>query len=169
MENINNGIILDSKFDSYLIRDNIYPLFIRYFEDPILTKVKDINNFSMYACKVQALLGIEFRYIICFIKQDSNPIGSQLNLSDISWECIQTRTLTEDYNVNMHAYIPQRLNGLNKKIYLQNKDDKSYDYKVDGLPMTISLLPKTKHIDYLNSGSVVNAIETYQTIIKWLV
>jgi hypothetical protein len=169
MESINNGKILDSKFDSFLIRDNIYPLFVNYFEDPVLTKVRDVNNFSMYACKIQALLGIEYRYLICFIRQDKNPVGSTLNLSDLSWDCIQTRTMTEDYNVNIHGYIPQRLAGLNKKIYLINKDEYSYNYNVDGLPFTVSLLPKTKNLDYLNTGSVINALETYQTIIKWTI
>lgn len=164
-----NGKILDAKFDSYIIKNNIYPLFIKYFDDPILTKLKDINNFSMYVCKVQALLGIEHRYIICFIKQDYNPIGTKLNLTDISWECLQTRTLNEDYDVNIHAYVPQRLQGLNKKIKLYSKDEKSYNYNVDNFPLTISLLPKTKHIDYLDSGSVINALETYQTIINWTV
>jgi hypothetical protein len=60
------------------------------------------------------------------------------------------------------------MKNLDKKIKIKNKTDKQYVYEVESLPINIVLLPKSKNIDYNNNGTVVNALETYQTIVNWI-
>lgn len=163
----NYGEIFDRKFVENMEKEKIYPLFVKYFGNPIMTKLKNVNNHSMYCCKIQSMLGIEQRYLIIFKKIDKKEAGTKEYLSEINWECLQTRTLPEDYKIDIHTYIPERIPGLNKKIKLQEKTENLYIYEVENLPIIVSLLPKTKNIDYLNHGNVVNALETYQTIINW--
>lgn len=146
-------------------KENVYNLFSIYFNNPIMTKIKDINNTSMYAVKNRALLGIEYQYIIAFVHQDKFPILHKEELQHLKWISLQTRTLKDDYKVETHFYIPKRLPGLDKKINLISQDDKKYVYETD-YPISITLLPKTKNqYEYTSEGTIVSALETYQTII----
>jgi hypothetical protein len=163
----NNIQIVDDTVYHQIIKSNIYPLFTAYFDNPICTKVKDVENFSMYACKIHAVLGIENRYLILFINRDNNSTGSQYNMNDLEWVCLQTRSMEDELKVNLHSYIPQRLKELNKKITLYHSDTKTYKYNVEEFPIEVMLLPRTKNIDYNRSGFLINALETYQTIINW--
>lgn len=161
------GEILDETVDSYIARSNIYPLFVNYFNNPFMTKVKDIDNYSMYACKIHAVLGIEYRYLIAFVNKDRNNIGFQVAFSSLQWDCLQTRSMEDELKVNLHSYIPTRYKALNKKIELINKDTQKYLYKVHEFPLSITLLPRNKNSHYNSSGFIINALEEYQTILNW--
>jgi hypothetical protein len=160
------GEIIQYGYDPF--KDNIYKLFVQYFGDPIMTKIKNIENYTMYICKIHAILGIEYRYLIIFTPQNNNPIGKTEKLSNLEWISFQTRTLQDDHDLQYHTYIPRRIPDLDKKIQLKDKTDTSYVYSVSELPIQIILLPKTKDMDYSQSGSVVSALETYQTLINFI-
>lgn len=162
------GQTLDSGYDP--TRDDIYALFSRYFENPRMIKIKDIDKYSMYMIKIHALLGVEFRYLIVFVPKNDLPKGDEKFLGQLQWESLQTRTLTDDHNIPFHSYTPLRLPNLDKKIQLKTKDMNQYVYSVSELPVQIILLP-TKNgtsFDYNPSGSVVSALETYQTLINYV-
>lgn len=150
-------------------RDDIYPLFANYFGNPKMTKLKQVDRYSIYYCKIHALLGVEFRYLIVFVVNDSSPIKSEKFLAELEWDCFQTRTLSDEHNLPFHSYIPRRVPDLDKKISLQNKDSQKYTYSVDDLPIKITLLPNSKRgLDYNSSGTVVSALETYYTVVNWI-
>lgn len=161
-----HGQVLDTGFDPS--KENIYELFTQYFNNPVMTKIKDIDQFSMYMTKIHAILGIEFRFLIVFIFHDIVPIGNQEKLQNLKWISLQTRTLKEDKNLSHHSYVPRRLADLDKKITLIKQDTRQYIYQVENMPLIITLLPKTKGLDYTSSGSVVSALETYQTIVNFI-
>lgn len=160
------GEIVDDSYDPR--KQEVYPLFTSYFNNPQMTKIKNVNNYSMYMTKIHAILGIEFRYLIVLCIQDGQPNGVKKFLSEIEWDSLQTRTLQEDHNhLPPHSYIPKRLLGLDNKIRLTGRDEKQYSYLVEKMPLKITLLTKSKNIDYNSTGSVVNALETYQTIVSF--
>lgn len=164
------GEVIDQDYNP--IRDAIYPLFVQYFGNPLMSKSKDIDDYSMYICKIDALLGIEYRYIIAFVYHDKILPGTQIRLSKLPWLSLQTRTLKDEHNLPPHSYVPRRLSNLDKKIVLTYKDSEQYVYKAEGLPIIVTLLPKdsTKSksmMEYNNTGTIVNALETYQTIISF--
>jgi hypothetical protein len=163
------GISLESEHD--FRKDAVCPLFVRYFENPELTKIKkDINNYSMYMVEIYSMLGIEKRYLIAFVREDGEMLGQKKRLSELSWDSLQTRTFPEiEYSseqVGIHTYNPRRLPELNYKITLQYKDDAQYVYTVEKLPIQITLLPKSKHLDYSKNGTIITALETYQTLVN---
>lgn len=133
-----------------------------------MTKLKDINGYSMYITKMDAQLGIEFRYIIVFVLQDEARIGTGERMDKLKWQSLQTRTLKDDHRLPIHMYFPQRLPMLDKKITMVHRDDKQYRYKVAELPLNVTLLPtgSSKGIEYNPTGSLVTALETYQTIVS---
>lgn len=159
------GQVLDNYFDP--IKDDYYKYFITYFNNPVMTKLKNVDNYSMYIIKIHALLGIEYRYVIVFVYKDDNVIGGKEELKYLKWISLQTRTLKENYNVGTHTYIPKRLPELNHEINLVKKDEEQYIYETKDLPIVITLLPKSKNVDYNSTGNVLNALETYQTIISF--
>jgi hypothetical protein len=149
-------------------RDSIYPLFANYFENPRLFKIKDVGKYSMYMAKIHALLGVEFRYLIAFVPKNSLSSGDEKFLSQLEWESLQTRTLTDEHNLPYHSYNPRRLADLDKKIWLKEKDEHQYVYSVEELPIQIILLPRSKSMDYNPSGTVVPALETYHTLVNFI-
>lgn len=149
-------------------RDDLYQLFYTYFNDPVMTKMKDVHNYSQYQVKIQAVLGTEQRYIIVFVHKDGFAKGTREKLSNLPWISLQTRTLKEDHNILNHTYIPRRLPRLDKVITLSQKDSARYEYNVKDLPITITLLPSgaKRTNEYNPSGTVVSALETYNTIVQ---
>jgi hypothetical protein len=160
------GQSLNSGYDP--AKDYIYPLFTTYFENPKMIKVKNIDTYSMYITKIHAILGIEFRYLIVFIPSNNLPKGDEKFLGELEWVSLQTRTLTDDHNLSYHSYTPKRLKNLDKKIHLEHSDDKQYIYSVDEFPLKVILLPRTKGINYNSNGTIVSALETYQTLVTFL-
>jgi hypothetical protein len=161
------GQVLDSNYDPR--KDQIYTSFAEYFENPTMTKIKDVQNYSMYMTKIHALLGIEYRYIIAFVYKDNSAIGTTSPLIDLRWQSLQTRGLQEDHNIPPQSYIPRKLPSINKRITLTHRDPNQYVYSTESLPIVVTLLPssKNKGIEYSQTGTLVTALETYNTILSW--
>jgi hypothetical protein len=134
-----------------------------------MTKIKDVQNYSMYMTKIHALLGIEYRYIIAFVYKDNSAIGTTSPLIDLRWQSLQTRGLQEDHNIPPQSYIPRKLPSINKRITLTHRDPNQYVYRTERLPIVVTLLPssKNKGIEYSQTGTLVTALETYNTILSW--
>lgn len=163
------GQTLNSGYDP--ARDNIYQLFSHYFENPRMVKIKDIGKYSMYMVKIHALLGVEFRYLIAFVPNNGLPNGDEKFLNQLNWESLQTRTLTDEHKLPFHSYNPRRLPDLDKRITLKNNDNSQYIYSVEKLPIQIILLPvknNSQSLQYSPTGSVVPALETYQTLVNFI-
>ena len=45
-------------------KQNIYDMFTSYYNNPKMTKLKDIEQYSMYVAKAYCLLNKECRYLI---------------------------------------------------------------------------------------------------------
>lgn len=159
------GKVLNPDFNPR--RRKIYSLFVEYFQNPIMTKIKDVDKYSMYGFKNSAILGIEYRYVFVFVYRDDDKVGSKYPLSKLQWLGLQTRTVPDIHNIPVHNYIPRRLEGLDEKISLVHKDANQYVYDVQNLPLKITLLPKKDENEYSPNGSVVVALETYQTIVTF--
>ncbi len=160
------GEPLDNDYDP--VRETVYPIFVEYFNNPLMSKLKDVDNYSVYICKIHALLGIEYRYLFVFVYPDNIPLGTQINLSKLYWVSLQTRSLQEEHTLQSHSYIPRRLKQMDRKIHIEYKDTEQYIYNVEQLPLVVTLLPKTKnYMEYNDHGSLISAIETYQTIISF--
>jgi hypothetical protein len=157
------GEILESGDQS---KENLYNEFDNYFNHPVMVKIKDVNNYSMYMCKTYCLLSNECRYIVVFVPQDNMPEKSKENLATMRWVSLQTRTLSDHHELPPHSYQPKRHPGLNYAIDRVNVSEDCSTYKCDHLPLTVTLLHgKNKPDDYQKKGTIIAALETYQTIL----
>jgi hypothetical protein len=146
--------------------DLMYRAFINFFNNPNMIKIKDVDKFSMYMIKNYCLLSKECRYIVTLIPKDVNPIGNKKKLSELRWVSFQTRTLDAEHDLPPHSYNPTRGGELDVDIIRVKSDKKSSTYKCNKFPFTVTLL-HTKNIEneYVEKGTVVTALETFQTII----
>ena len=151
------------------LNDDIYLMFVNYFNEPIMTKMKNEAKFSMYAFKAYCLLSKECRYVIVFVNEDVFPIGTEKKLSELMWVSLQTRTLSEQYNIKFHTYTPIAQGPLVEKIERVNVSKEASTYKCENLPLIVTLLHTTKKtVDtYQNRGTIIAALETWETIITF--
>lgn len=163
---ITNGHLIDPDFDP--AKEPIYTGFAEYFNNPPMTKIKDVEQYTMYAAKIEAFLGVENRYVVAFVRKDQKENGTAVRLRDLEWTSLQTRTLADEHAIPMHSYFPRRHPGIDKRIVLDKNDEKRYDYRVEDLPLQVTLLVSGKHSAYYKEGSVTSALETYQAIVTWL-
>jgi hypothetical protein len=144
----------------------LYTSFQEYFENPLMTKIKNVDNFSMYMTKTYCLLSNECRYIIALVPLEPNSLGFKNNLSNLKWVSLQTRTLSQNHNIESHSYSARRGTKIDSEITRISDDEKCSTYKCEKFPITITLLHVKGGIhEYQEKGSVITAIETYNTII----
>ncbi len=162
MEN-NNHEILEPYTSTNL--DEMYDSFAKFFSNPVMTKIKDVEQYTMYMTKTYCLLSTEYRYIIVLVPQDVNIVGYNQNLQDLRWVSLQTRSLSQNHNLPQHYYIAKRGSILDSEIYRIKIEDRASTYKCDKFPITITLLHTKSINDYQDRGIIITALETYQTII----
>jgi len=161
------GELLDTGYDPS--KDSVYAAFVEYFEDPTMTKIKDVKNYSMYIAKMHCLLSTHHRYLIIFIPRDKKPLGDRECLRYFNWVSLQTRTLEDNHNVQPQNYKPRRMKAFMQRINLVSKTGGNYIYNAEKFPIQITLLPskKSENMEYQPKGTILTALETYQTLVKF--
>ena len=146
-------------------KDKMYTAFDNYFNHPVMVKIKDVNNHSMYMTKTACLLSNECRYIISFLPKDDSPIGSKENMKNLRWVSLQTRSLPDKHDLHSHGYQPKREGSLNVLIIRTSVTAEASTYKCESFPLIVTLLHKKTENDYQPRGNIIAALETYSTII----
>lgn len=173
------GEILDKDFRPEL--NEMYEAFTKYFNNPTMSKIKNVDNYSMYISKLYCLLSNECRYLIVLVPIDNKGLKSLISLSDINWISFQTRTLHENYELPPHSYIAKRGGLLDCEILRIKVTEKASTYSCEKFPIIINILhshQNTQKDNYSSSGSdsfvseyqdkgvIITALETFQTIIS---
>lgn len=158
------GQLIDDSYDPSL--DFMYSAFVKYFNNPILTKIKNVNNFSVYMTKTHCLLTNECRYIVVFVPEDNMRNGTKESLKTMRWVSIQTRTLEDNHNLDPHGYTAIEQGPLMAKIKRIKNEEESSTYSCEDFPITITLLnPHKGSSSYQDNGTIIAAIETWETTI----
>ena len=104
-----------------------------------------------------------------FINKDKNIVGKLIPMNSCKWCFLQTRTLEDIHNIKPHSYQTRITPELNHKIKIIKRDDKQSEYECETLPINITILHTRKDFtyQYQNNGNIINALETYQTIVNF--
>ena len=139
-------------------KEYIYDIFSNYYDNPLLYKIKDENGFSLN----------EKRFLIVTTK---GTLEQQKRLRNIPWLTLQVRTLTNNNQYNhlpVFKYKVKRLPEYNEPLVVQSRTKEITHYKTSKLPINVSLLhSKGLEYEYPNDGTLISALETFHTIIKW--
>jgi hypothetical protein len=152
-------------------RDGIYSLVCHYYDDPIMTKMKDVGqDMSMYVCRLNCLLMNEKRYLIVLVHRDSLQVGRTQRLSGFRWVSFMARTLQEEgfQSLPIHHYSIKRDDKYSIPLRIRSRNQEVSVYDSDIGVFTLSLLHnKNQEYEYPNEGNLVSALETFQTVIQW--
>lgn len=144
----------------------VYNDFIQYFGNPMMTKISTMKNNSIYAVRRSINNDNGNKYILVYSKEDGRPIGSTKPLTEIHWDSFQTRVLKKDYDVLNHAYETRKFSKFETTIHRVEKKEDSSTYICNGIPVKVILLDsKNQHFNYKAKGTLLSAIETYNTIL----
>ena len=97
---IDNNDILQNNNPS---RAEILRVFYYYFNNPNMTKTRNVDKFSVYISKIHSRLGNGYRYLLLFTPKDNNEINSTMEMKDLNWSVLQTRLLEENHGENVHG------------------------------------------------------------------
>ena len=147
----------------------IYDMFVNYYNNPTMSKLKNIEKFSMYIAKAYCLLNKQCRYLIVIKNIDSNAEGYTQPLREIHWISLQTRSLSEDYDVKVINYTPSMKGPLTAQIERISTTKEASTYMCEKFPLAVTLLHTDKKTSdvYQQKGNMISALETYETIITF--
>lgn len=152
-----------------LEKENIYTLFVNYFDNITLTKVKQQENLGIWMARINSMLKKGYYYLIALNEDDEEKIGSTKNLEEIEWTCLQTKNLEEYHQIPVQGYTVKREDPFNSKIEINKRDKRFSEYKCSKFPSLKITLIHSKGIEYefANSGSINAAVETFNTLITF--
>ena len=161
------GQIINPQYDPS--KNIIYESFCDYFGNPILTKIKDVESFSVYMSRIYTMIGNSYRYLILFIKKDINRVGFTQSMKTAEWISLQTRTLEDIHDLKPHKYQAKITGELSQKVNIKSRDEKQSVYESEKFKLFITLLHTRKNFtyQYQNTGTIISCLETYQTIINF--
>ena len=161
------GQVINPQYDPK--KNHVYEAFVEYFNNPTMTKIKNVDNYTMYMTKIHAMLGNTHRYLIIFTNRDVNPFRFERQMKDLDWISLQTRTLEDQHPLKSHTYVARRTPALSQKINIETRDEKQSIYNAESFPLTVMLLHTRKNnvYQYQPTGTIVSALETFQTIINF--
>lgn len=152
---------------SFTQNNNKYRSLINdYFSNPVMTKVKNENKFSVYMVSIHTLLLNEPRYLIAMTHEDYNKVGSKQPLKTIEWIYFQTRYLKDQYDISQHSYLPTNDSKYSIPITVKSRTDSQTTYQTKDKQLDIILLHSNKNMyEFGNQGTLISALETYKTIL----
>lgn len=161
------GQVINPQYDP--AKNDIYESFSTYFENPILTKIKNVKNYSVYMSKIHAMLGNAYRYLILIIENDHQAIGDTKPMESCEWVSLQTRTLEEQHRLKPHIYTVVKKPPLNQKINIKTRNETQSTYICESFPLSVTLIHTQKNSTYQYQpvGTIVSALETFQTIVSF--
>ena len=161
------GHVINPNYDPS--KNTIDDAFSDYFNNPVITKIKNVENFSVYMAKIFSMIGNSYRYLVIFVDRDYNNIGFKQPMKNCDWVSLQTRTLPDSHNIPIHKYQPIIIPELKQKIYIKSRDEKQTIYTCESFNLTVTLLHTRKNyvMQYPNIGTIMSAIETYQTVFNF--
>jgi hypothetical protein len=161
------GQVINPQYDPS--KNSVYEAFTEYFGNPVLTKIKNVDNYSVYMTRIHAMLGNAFRYLILFVDRDVNMFKTTKNMAELEWISLQTRTLEDRHDLKSHAYNARQMPPLTQKIKIQTQNEQQSTYIAESFPLVVTLLHTRKNnsFQYQPMGTIVSALETFQTIINF--
>jgi hypothetical protein len=162
---IRYGIELNSDYD--IEKQNAYNMFVNYYGNILLEKHKNDDNFSHYMAKVDCMLSNEYRYIVIIVPLDNYSIGTKIELNQLKWISLQTRTLKGYYPV-YNTTVKENKEMCNNSIVLKTREDDITTYNVMDIDnIEVILINNNNKFQYSEKGTLKNALNTYQTIIRF--
>lgn len=133
---------------------------------------REETGMDLFAVRVSSMLLKDRRFLFVLAPPDpAIPIGTARPLRSIQWEVLQTRSVMDDDDLAMlpvMKYDLRRNAFKDYRLLMDNGTDDWTSYRVQPtLPIRVHLLHRKKgRHEYSAEGTIVAALETYQTILS---
>ena len=151
-------------------QEEIYDLVSAYFDNPTMTKVKDVEQFSMYMAKVNCKLLAENRYLVAFVERNSSTVGTSYLLRELYWVTFEACANTDFHrNLMTVTYTPKKNSPFDSILEIKERQKTHTSYNCQRYPqIEVTLLHKSGDLyEYPNTGRLCSAFETYKTIVTF--
>jgi len=156
-------------------RDFIYDTIAGYFQNPSMVKIppREETGMDLFAVRVSSMLLKDRRFLFVLAPPDATmPFGTVQPLRSIQWEVLQARSVVDDDDLAMlpvMKYDIRRDAFRDYRLIMDNGTEDWTSYRVQPLlPIRVHLLHRKKgRHEYSTEGTIVAAIETYQTILSF--
>lgn len=139
-----------------------------------VTKIKDTEFESVYACECKTMLRKDKNYLFVIGTKDIISIGSNVRIEDVNTTCIQFRTFQEPILQKVLSNkidLENILSSIPIKRYNISKDENGnkiseYLFEHNGKPYNAHLFHTTdSDFEYVPDGNLYSAIITWNTMI----
>lgn len=139
-----------------------------------VTKIKDTEFESVYACECKTMLRKDKNYLFLIGTKDIISIGSNVRVEDINVTCIQFRTFQEPILQTVLSNkidIESSISNIPIKRYNLSTDENGtkiseYLFDWNGKPFNVHLFHTTdSDFEYVPDGNLYSAIITWNTMI----
>jgi hypothetical protein len=158
--------------NDFSIKSQIYKAVSTVYNNYMMTKTGQYDNFGVYKALVECNICTDIRYIVAIVDNDSTPIGYEVPLSELNWVSFQTR-MTKNSKEFKTYYMRPRSYTLPNKSILHDKITRVLEtkektvYTTDNLPLTIEVIHNTENDTFTDKGTVIAALELFQTVITF--
>jgi len=151
----------------------------RYYNNPVMTKVKENGVFSIYKVKISSyLVASAPRYLVAIVTNDPYPIFNRKKLSDLPWTSFQARQLDsgeKDDDLNIAGEVELNYENHDKSIISvydkihkvkRERDDDYLEYKSFTFPIKILVVCNKKRcFSYKDNAQLEQALRYFNTVI----
>lgn len=152
------------------LQENLYQIFYNYYDDPIMTRISTSEKETVFAVEIPSLLLSEKRFLI--LNSHRKYHHEKVSMSSIFWHSLQVRTVGTTTNfpkVDKHIFSVKREPIYYTKLYIKERSEDISTYSSDLNGIHVSLLHTKKlKFEYPNEGTLISALETYQTIVQMI-
>jgi len=151
----------------------------KYYNNPVMTKVKENGMLSIYKVKVSSyLVASAPRYLVAIVLNDPFPLFNRRKLSDIPWLSFQARQLDkddkdEDLNIAGEVDLPYEnhdssIISVYDKIHKvkREEEDDYLEYKSFTFPIKVLVVCNKKRcFNYKDQAQLEQALRYFNTVI----
>jgi hypothetical protein len=140
----------------------------------VMTKTQSQDGWGIYKAVIDSMTGSNTTKYICAIVPNDKytPLGSQVPLAQLPWMSFQART-TKDPRIEFAGMpLKEQQYGITRntilfdKIKLASEFPDKWVYVPDHLPLSVVVLLTKEDESFSTEGTVVSALELFQTIIN---
>jgi hypothetical protein len=158
--------------NTFSIRSQLYQAIADIYKNFILTKTNQYENFGVYKALIDSNIYSDIRYIVAIVENDNRPIGSEVPLSELNWVSFQTRMTKngkefKQFNMKAKNYTLPNRSILHDRITKILETKEKSVYSTDNLPISLEIVHSTENDVFTDKGTVVAALELYQTVIAF--
>jgi len=151
-------------------KNEIYAAADKFFEGIYFTKIREMQNNSIYKASIQTQTFGEPKYLVVVTQNDRFPIGTTTTIDKLKWVCIQTRRGIDNDIKNFRSYPYKRplKTIFDDRIIQITRINGIATYDCDSLPLKIEVINLKEEEPLAKTGTVVGAMDLFQTVIIML-